>query len=123
MAKKRILVVDDEIELVKAIRLRLEHAGYEVLLAYNGREGFEKAEKEKPNLILMDVLMPEMDGLQAVEKLKTNNQTEAIPVLMLTAKSQLTDVTKATNLGAEDYIVKPFDSKVLLEKVKKALRT
>lgn len=79
------------------------------------------AKEEEPDLILLDILMPEMDGYQTLEKLKEDDQTKSIPVLMLTAKSQVGDVTKAVNLGAIDYIVKPFSHVVLLEKIHKAL--
>lgn len=122
MTRKRILVVDDETELAYAIQIRLKQAGYEVLTAYDGVEGLEKALKENPDLILLDILMPGMDGYQMLRKLKENNQTKSIPVIMLTAKSQLEDVTQATNLGVEDYIVKPFDYLAMLGKIKKALK-
>lgn len=122
MTRKRILIVDDETELAYAIQIRLKQAGYEVLTAYDGFEGLEKARKENPDLILLDILMPGMDGYQMLRKLKENNQTKSIPVIMLTAKSQLEDVTQATNLGVEDYIVKPFDYLAMLGKIKKALK-
>lgn len=121
MAGKRILVVDDEKELVKAIQIRLTASNYEVLVAYDGVEGLEKAQKEKPDLILLDILMPNMDGFETLAKLRENDQTKSIPVLMLTAKSQLEDVTKAHSLGALDYIVKPFDYISMLTKIRKAL--
>jgi len=121
MSKKRILVIDDENELAKAIQIRLSVSGYEVLTACDGVEGLEKAKKEKPDLILLDVSMPKMDGFKTLEKLKQNSQIKFIPVIMLTAKSQLDDVTKATDLGAEDYIVKPFDYITVLDKIKKAI--
>jgi len=122
MNKKRILVVDDEADVAKVIQIRLTANGYEVLSACDGPEGLELAQKEKPDLILLDILMPDMDGFQTLEKLKRDSQTKSIPVIMLTAQSQLNDVTKATNLGAEDYIVKPFDSIAMLVKIKKALQ-
>ena len=121
MNKKRILVVDDEAELVKAIEIRLKQADYEILTAYDGLEGLEKAQKEKPDLILLDILMPNMDGYQTLQKLKEEESTKSIPVIMLTAKSQVDDVTKAADLGANDYIVKPFNHITLLEKIHKAL--
>ncbi|MCK4519550.1 MAG: response regulator [Candidatus Omnitrophica bacterium] len=120
--KKRILIVDDEQELVKALQIRLGAAGYEVIVAYDGKKGLEKAQEGKPNLILLDILMPEMDGFETLEKLKQDRQTKTIPVIILTAKSQLEDVTRTTNLGAENYIVKPFDYIAMMEKIKKALR-
>lgn len=121
MAKK-ILVIDDEPEIILAIQIRLKQANYEVVSAYDGKDGIEKAAKEKPDLILLDILMPEMNGFQTLQKLKEDTQTMSIPVIMLTAKSQLDDVTKATNLGAEDYIVKPFDHIAMLKKIKELLK-
>lgn len=121
MAKKRILVVDDEPELVKAIQIRLQQAGYESLVACDGQEGLDKARKEKPDLILLDIMMPGMDGLQALAKLKEEATTKSIPVVMLTAKSQADDIDSAIKLGAVDYVVKPFEAVVFLEKIKTAL--
>ncbi|MFH1504226.1 MAG: response regulator [Candidatus Omnitrophota bacterium] len=121
MAKQKILVVDDEYQLVDMVQMRLEANNYEVITAYDGKEGLEKARKEKPGLILLDILMPEMDGYQALEKLREDITTKLIPVIMFTAKGQLEDISKAAGLGIEDYIVKPFDYRVMLEKIKKAL--
>ena len=120
MAQK-ILVIDDEPDLVKAIKIRLNQFGFEVIVAYNGGEGAKKAKEEKPDLILVDILMPEMDGFQTLGKLKQDSSTKSIPVIMLTAKSQLDDVIEATNLGAVDYVVKPFDYRILVEKIKKSI--
>ncbi|MBL7072736.1 MAG: response regulator [Candidatus Omnitrophica bacterium] len=117
----RILVIDDEPDLVKAIKIRLNQVGFEVVVAYNGEEGAIKAKEEKPDLILLDVLMPEMDGFQTIKKLKKDLSTKSIPVIMLTAKSQLDDVIEATDLGAADYVVKPFDYRILVEKIKKSI--
>lgn len=122
MVKKRILIVDDEPELVKAMQIRLKVAGYEVITAGDGPEGLEKAKKERPDIVLLDLLMPKMDGFQTLERLKQDRETKSIPVIMLTAKSQMTDVHKTADLGAEDYIVKPFDYMAMLGKIKKALQ-
>ena len=121
MAKKRILIIDDEQELVKALKVRLTVSNYEVLIAYDGIEGLEKAQKEKPDLILLDINMPRMDGFQTLEKLKSDSQMSSIPVIMLTARSQVDDVSSGAKAGALDYIVKPFETAVLLEKIRKAL--
>lgn len=117
----KILIVDDEPELVKAIEIRLKQANYEVLTAYDGLEGLEKAKKEKPDLILLDILMPNIDGYQTLSKLKEDGITKDVPVIMLTSKSQVNDVAEAIGLGAVDYIVKPFEPRILLEKIKKEL--
>lgn len=122
MSKKRILLIDDETELVKAIEIRLKHAGYEVLTACDGRDGLEKAKSERPDLILLDILMPRMDGYQTLVELKALDKVKSIPVIMLTAESMIDDVSKAADSGADDYVVKPFSHVTLLEKIHKALK-
>ena len=122
MVKKRILVVDAEPELVKGIQIRLKASNYEVLVAYDGMECLAKAGKEKPDLILLDILMPNMDGFQTLDKLKDNNQTKSIPVIMLTAKGEVEDVSRAAQTGAVDYIVKPVETIVMLGKIRKVLK-
>ncbi len=119
--KKKILVIDDETLLVDLVKIRLEANNYDVIAAYDGVEGLEKAKNEKPDLILLDISMPFMDGYQALQKLKENDQTKSIPVIMLTAKSQIDDVTKVADLGAADYVVKPFNPQTFLAKIHKAL--
>jgi len=121
MLKKRILLVDDEIELVKLVQARLQHSGYEILTAYEGAECLKLAEEEKIDLILLDILMPKMDGYETLRRIRSNPKTAKIPVIMLTAKSQMEDVARAIGLGAQEYIVKPFDYKTMLEKIKKAI--
>ncbi len=113
--KKRILVVDDEVELVKAIRVRLEHVGYEVSVAYDGPEGLEKSKLEKPDLILLDVMMPGLDGFEVLSRLRANPETQHVPVIMLTAKGDTESMFKAHDLGSTDYFIKPFDTKELLD--------
>ena len=119
---KKILIIDDETLLVDLVKIRLEANNYEVIAAYEGVEGLEKAKNEKPDLILLDIAMPFMDGYQTLQKLKENDQTKPIPVIMLTAKSQVDDVTKVADLGAVDYVVKPFSPATFLEKIHKALK-
>ncbi|MBU0571081.1 MAG: response regulator [Candidatus Omnitrophica bacterium] len=123
MKKNRILVVDDETNLVKAIEIRLKQANYEVLTAGDGIEGLEKAKKERPDLILLDVLMPGMDGYQTLVELKALDETKSIPVVMLTAKGQVEDVVTAQGMGADDYVVKPYNFIILLEKIRNLLNT
>jgi DNA-binding response OmpR family regulator len=119
--KKRILIVDDERDLVETITFRLEASGYEVLTAYDGAEGLEKARDEKPDIILLDVMMPKMDGYQVCRMLKFDEEFKNIPVLMLTARGQDQDKKTGNDVGADGYITKPFDSKVLLDSIKKCL--
>jgi len=119
--QKKILVVDDEPHIVKMVANRLRVSGYDIITAQDGAEGLKKTQEERPDLILLDVLMPVMDGFQMLKKLKDNIATKDIPVIMFTAKGQAGDVEKAVDLGALDYIVKPFTPIVLLEKINKAL--
>lgn len=118
---KRILMVDDEPDLINVVHVRLAGVGYEFISAENGVEGLEKAEKDKPNLILLDVMMPRMHGLDVLRELKNNPETTSIPVLMLTAKDDAESVEKARTLGAKDYIPKPFNLEGLLDSVKRHL--
>jgi len=121
MAEDNILVVDDEVDVTKMISARLKKAGYNVHSVLSGKEAIDYVKTNRPDLILLDVLMPNMDGYQALKKLKEEESTKSIPVIMLTAKGQVEDVTRAANLGAFDYIVKPFSPVTLLEKIHKAL--
>ncbi|MFQ5951841.1 MAG: PleD family two-component system response regulator [Candidatus Omnitrophota bacterium] len=118
---ERILVVDDEPHTVKMVESRLRANGFDVITAQNGAEGLEKARAESPDLILLDIIMPEMNGHETLSKLKESEETKSIPVIMFTSKGQVEDVEKASYAGAVDYIVKPFDPIALLNKIRKAL--
>lgn len=118
MAKK-ILAVDDEKHIVRLVQINLLKAGYEVVTANNGREALDAVEEHKPDLIVMDVMMPEMDGFAALQKLKENPATESIPVIMLTAKAQDADVFKGWQSGADLYLTKPFNPSELITFVKR----
>ena len=121
MAKK-ILVVDDEIHIVQIVKFNLEkRGGYEVITAKNGEEGLETAKEQMPDLILSDVMMPKMSGFQFCEALKRDAELKKIPFIILTAKGQENDIKTGTDLGADDYITKPFSPKALLEKVAEIL--
>ena len=119
--KKKILVVDDERDLVETLVFRLEALGYEVLTAYNGQEGLDKARTEKPDLILLDVMMPVMDGYQVCRMLKFDEEFKSIPIIMLTARGQDKDKKTGSDVGADDYVTKPFDSADLTARIKKFL--
>jgi len=119
---KKILIIDDNPDVVKVVGIRLKMNGYEVITAGDGVEGFEKGKQENPDLILLDVNMPNMDGFETLTKLKEDTQTASIPIIMLTAQQQIDDLNKASNLGAVDYIVKPFNNRTLLEKIYKVLK-
>ena len=109
-----ILAVDDNDDSLRIIQAVLENNGYEVTLARNGREAHEQVELEIPRLILLDVMMPEMSGLEVLEQVRENPTTTRVPVIMLTAKAQDEDVISGYQKGADYYITKPFTSKQLL---------
>lgn len=114
--KKKIVVADDEPFILSALQDTLSD-DYEVYTASNGKEAIKMVEKVSPDLIILDVMMPEMDGLEACKQLKKNKETAVIPVIILTAKGQITDIEKGFKSGADAYVVKPFSPARLLEKV------
>lgn len=118
---KKILVVDDEPNIVRTVADRLKMKGYDVLTPADGEEGIQRALEQKPDLVLLDVMMPKLDGYGALERLRQMEETRRMPVIMLTARSQAEDVMRATSSGADDYVVKPFDFVALLEKIDQAL--
>ena len=119
---KTILVIDDEKDLIKLIDLHLSKEEYLVISAKNGIEGLDIALKHKPDLILLDIMMPKLDGLEVCKRLKSATETSRIPVVMLTAKAQETDKVIGLELGADDYITKPFSPRELVARVKAVLR-
>ena len=118
---KRILIVDDEVQLVEMVKMRLEAAGYEVISAYDGQDGFDKAKKNKPDLIILDLMLPKMDGYKICGLLKNDARYSKIPIIMFTARVQEEDVRLGKDLGAEEYVTKPFDPKILLSKIKELI--
>jgi len=116
----KILTVDDEPDVRRLIEIKLKKAGFEVITAADGEEGVEKAKAEKPDLILMDVMMPKMDGFTAVEKIKAEMNPAPL-VMMLTAKGTEDDVMQGLVGGADDYITKPFAPRELIARVKVVL--
>jgi two-component system alkaline phosphatase synthesis response regulator PhoP len=118
---KKILVVEDEAELTNAIQIRLEQAGYEVLIAYDGKEGLEKAREENPDLIVLDLMLPKMDGYKVCRMLKFDAKYKKIPVVMLTARTQEKDESLGYEVGADVFITKPFKYQVLLSKIRELL--
>ena len=121
MSKKRILIIDDDLVFVKILKNRLEVAGYDVLSALDGIKGVQMARKERPDLIIMDVMMPGMDGHRACELIKKSPLTWNIPVIYVTIKDSLGDEELAMELGAEYYIKKPYQPEVLLRMIESAL--
>lgn len=121
-AKKTVLVVDDERDLVDLMTFNLQRNGYGVISAGSGLEALDLARREKPDLILLDLMLPGIDGNEVARRLKADAATNAIPIIMLTAKSEETDVVVGLTLGADDYITKPFSVKILLARLNNVLR-
>jgi two-component system alkaline phosphatase synthesis response regulator PhoP len=121
MEPKKILIVDDEVDLVETLRFPLEMEGFTVLVSYNGEDGLHQARKEKPHLILLDLMLPKLDGYKVCRLLKFDERYKHIPILMLTAKTQDRDKSLGLETGANEYITKPFEMDDLLEKVKSYL--
>jgi len=112
------LIVDDEMDLVETVRFPLEVEGYHVLVSYNGEDALDQAQKENPDLILLDLMLPKLDGYEVCRRLKCDDRCKHIPILMLTAKFQEKDKALGMETGANEYITKPFDIRDLLKKVK-----
>jgi diguanylate cyclase (GGDEF)-like protein len=119
---ERILVVDDDPDILQFVRLNLELDGFEVDIAGGGREALERAGDAPPDLMLLDVMMPEIDGLTVLRRLRSDPSTSSIPVIVLTARSLAEDRVKGLDLGADDYITKPFDLEELIARVRTVLR-
>ena len=115
----KVLVVDDDINIVKLIKLYLEKEDYEVVTANNGREALEVYNREDPSIIVLDIMMPELDGNAVCREIR---KTSNVPIIMLTAKGETFDKVLSLELGADDYIVKPFDPKELTARIKAILR-
>lgn len=118
---KKILVCDDEPYILMALTDAVEMEGYDCITAVNGKEAIEKARDERPDLILLDVMMPYKDGYEVCDELKKDELTKDIPVIMLTAKSQQIDIQRGKEVGADDYITKPFKPSTLRKKFNEVL--
>jgi two-component system KDP operon response regulator KdpE len=117
--RRRILVVDDEERMVRFIRMNLEHDGFQVSEAFNGKQAIQKIRDVTPDLILLDVMMPDLDGFEVLE---TVREVSTVPVIMLTAKGEEDDRVRGLELGADDYVTKPFSPRELVSRVKAVLR-
>ena len=118
MQRKRILVIDDDLVVLKFLRANLREEGYEVLTALDGTEALHVIEKELPDLIILDIMMPEKSGLELLKELKAQPGTARIPVMMASVMANPESLAKARDLGAADYTTKPFDINLLKDKVK-----
>ena len=115
----KILVCDDERHIVRLIQVNLERQGWNVVTAYDGKEGLEKVHAEKPDLLVLDVMMPYMDGFEVLKSIRKDPATEKLPVIMLTAKAQDKDVFEGYHYGADMYLTKPFNPMELVTFVKR----
>lgn len=119
---KNILIIEDEKDIAELLRVNLSKEGYKVLAATTGENGLELARSETPDLILLDLMLPGADGLEVCRTLKSEEKTVNIPIIMLTAKSEDIDVVTGLEVGADDYITKPFSTKVLIARIRNLMR-
>ncbi len=122
MSQQHILIIEDEEHIVELIKFNLESNGYKVSYAFNGRDGLKRVEMEKPDLVLLDLMLPEIDGIEVCNRIKTNRDIKDIPIIMLTAKGSETDKIIGLEIGADDYMTKPFSIRELLTRIKVILR-
>ncbi|HAH20624.1 MAG: hypothetical protein A2Y00_02165 [Omnitrophica WOR_2 bacterium GWF2_43_52] len=122
MSRKRILCVEDEADMLEMVRFRLEQEGYEVISAANGKEGLDKAYKDKPDLILLDLMLPEKSGYEVCRILKSDTQFKVIPIVIFTARASVSEEQLGYECGADDYITKPFMPDDFINRIKKLLK-
>ena len=122
MAKERVLVVDDEEDILELVRYNLAREGYQVSGAASGESALKKAESEKFDLVVLDLMLPGIDGLEVARQLKKHSTTRDVPIIMLTAKGEEADIVAGLELGADDYVTKPFSPRVLIARVRTVLR-
>jgi two-component system, OmpR family, phosphate regulon response regulator PhoB len=122
MAQPRIMIIEDERGLTQSLQWYFQREGYETTIAHDGAEGLRKAQTILPDVLLLDINLPSMDGLAICRELRNNERTRTIPIIMITAKTEETDQVIGYSMGADDYVTKPFSNKILLEKVKVQLR-
>ncbi len=120
--KEKLLVVEDDGDIRELISFNLEMCGYDVIRASDGQEGWEKARTEMPDLVVLDLMLPGLDGFEVCKRLKSEKATQAMPIIMLTARSEEESMVKGLELGADDYVTKPFSPRVLVARVKAVLR-
>lgn len=119
----KIMIVDDEMDIAELMEKLLQRAGYQTLVAGDGKKALELLEKEKPDLIIMDLIMPEVDGISAIEQLQNNKLTRDIPVILMSGKTPELDLMKGLIMGPAAYIEKPFDNQKLLNVVHEQLKS
>ncbi|MFA5554323.1 MAG: response regulator [Phycisphaerae bacterium] len=122
MARERILVVDDEEDVLELVRFNLDKNGYKIDTAVTGEQVLNKARAKLPDLIILDLMLPGIDGLEVCKTLKSDSKTANIPIIMLTAKGEDADIVSGLELGADDYVTKPFSPKILIARVRRILQ-
>lgn len=122
MGKRKILLVEDEKDLVETLTFRLRAEDYEVIKAYDGQEGLDKAHSESPDLIILDLMLPKLDGYKVCRMLKFDNKYKHIPIILFTARAQESDKKLAEEVGVDAYINKPFEPQILLAKIKELIK-
>jgi DNA-binding response OmpR family regulator len=123
LSKKKVMIVDDEVHIVELVKVVLEDTNYEILEAYDGQEALDKIIAEKPDLVLLDIMIPRLDGYEVCMRLKADDTTKSIPIVMLTAKGQEVDKVKGYQSGADSYMTKPFSPLRLLTELEERLST
>src|SRR5205085_8484683 len=118
MARPRILIIEDERGLTDVLTYNLQREGYDTIVAHDGQEGLRKAQMQAPDVILLDLMLPGLDGLEVCRELRSGERTRHVPIVMLTAKAEETDQVVGFSMGADDYVTKPFSVKVLLQRIK-----
>src|SRR5208337_877974 len=118
MARPRILIIEDERGLTDVLTYNLQREGYDTVVAHDGQEGLRKAQMQLPDLVILDLMLPGLDGLEVCRELRSGERTRGVPILMLTAKAEETDQVVGFSMGADDYVTKPFSVKVLLQRIK-----
>ena len=121
MANERILIVDDEEDVLELVQYNLDRSGYYIETATSGEQALMHTKKRIPDLIILDLMLPGIDGLEVCKQLKSNVKTEGIPIIMLTAKGEEADIVTGLELGADDYVTKPFSPKVLVARIRRLL--
>jgi DNA-binding response OmpR family regulator len=121
-APKKVLIIEDEKEILELVKLYIERGGYRVVTATNGTEGLKAVKTERPDLIILDLMLPEVDGLEVCKRIRNAPETATLPIIMLTAKAEESDTVIGLELGADDYVPKPFSPKALVSRVKALLR-
>ena len=122
MAKEKILVIEDEEDIQELLKFNLSKEGYQVFSATTGEDGLRQATTNPPDLVLLDLMLPKMDGLEVCKRIRAHNRASTIPIIMLTAKGEESDVVTGLEVGADDYIAKPFSPKVVIARIRNLLR-